>query len=518
MNFMKKNILIICLSFIALLGLYLRISFPKDHIVWFYDQARDRKIVMNLIQKHDIVLRGPATSKWGLFHGPLYYYVIAPFYWLSNGEVSSIPLYALILMNVSTIIPISLIVYRITKSKKAVLISAFLFIISYEQIEYARWFTNVSLAIPLLTWYFYFSLASFEKKSSYLFSVLSGLFLGLSIQTEVFLLFYIPINVILYVYQKINVDLSQKIRKVLGFIIGLILGILPLILAEIKFDFLTLKTFTTQIGTSDVINLNLVSAISNYFHNVSLISQLTIFGLPNILSGCLILVILFIYFYNSRRNNDKSIKFFLLFLFFHFLLFFTNNVDRVYLNLGLDIIFIIITGMFIHRFIRSNMFILLILGSLTILQIHQRNTNIHAYTPFGKTVSDRPAYMLSSYLGAIDELYKMNPKNQFSVVGLANPYGVQTQWADLFDIYLSRNQGLIKPTWFGYYANGYLYDEYFQHLDYPQKNHYVLTYPQKAGFLPQPIMDDFNAIQDSGSTFEKSITSHDIIIQIRHRK
>jgi len=58
--------------------------FPKD-INFTYDQARDVYISLK-VTSGDIKIIGPPTTKEGLFHGPLYYYIIGPIYFFSGGN------------------------------------------------------------------------------------------------------------------------------------------------------------------------------------------------------------------------------------------------------------------------------------------------------------------------------------------------------------------------------------------------------------------------------------------------
>jgi len=53
---------------------------------FYYDQGRDALVIWELWHKKDIFLIGPVTGLPGIFLGPFYYYLIAPFYLLSRGD------------------------------------------------------------------------------------------------------------------------------------------------------------------------------------------------------------------------------------------------------------------------------------------------------------------------------------------------------------------------------------------------------------------------------------------------
>ena len=76
----KKEILI--LLGLAIFGLFLRVIFLKNGALIFgYDQARDAFSALEIAHGHLKIL-GPSASAPGLFHGVLYYYLLAPIYLL----------------------------------------------------------------------------------------------------------------------------------------------------------------------------------------------------------------------------------------------------------------------------------------------------------------------------------------------------------------------------------------------------------------------------------------------------
>lgn len=80
---LKNNLKI--LIFISLIGLLLRfLYFPSD-VYFGYDQARDAYYIQDIIHGHLKVLGPPSTAS-SLYHGVLSYYILAPFYYLSEGN------------------------------------------------------------------------------------------------------------------------------------------------------------------------------------------------------------------------------------------------------------------------------------------------------------------------------------------------------------------------------------------------------------------------------------------------
>ncbi|HKC04625.1 MAG TPA: hypothetical protein VKC54_02030, partial [Patescibacteria group bacterium] len=77
----------IILVFITLLVAFIIRIFRINQILGFYyDQGRDGLVIWDLIHKGKFFLIGPTTGIAGIFRGPFYYYLIAPFYWLGRGN------------------------------------------------------------------------------------------------------------------------------------------------------------------------------------------------------------------------------------------------------------------------------------------------------------------------------------------------------------------------------------------------------------------------------------------------
>ncbi|MDP3733327.1 MAG: hypothetical protein Q8Q91_02180, partial [Candidatus Daviesbacteria bacterium] len=77
---MKWILLILVLTF-ALRIIYI----PSGAVSFHYDMARDAFIALQ-IWNGDLKIQGPPTSTPGLYHGPLYYYLLAPFYGFGGGD------------------------------------------------------------------------------------------------------------------------------------------------------------------------------------------------------------------------------------------------------------------------------------------------------------------------------------------------------------------------------------------------------------------------------------------------
>src|SRR3989344_6092604 len=71
---------------ILLFGLVLRFLYFPENVYFGYDQARDAYESLSIYREGNIKIIGPSTSSPDLFHGPLYWYLIGPWYILRQGN------------------------------------------------------------------------------------------------------------------------------------------------------------------------------------------------------------------------------------------------------------------------------------------------------------------------------------------------------------------------------------------------------------------------------------------------
>ena len=81
------------LVFLLLFALATRLPHLFGYNIPFsFDHGRDSLAVLDLIKTGTLKFIGPWTSIQGLFFGPLWYYLLAPLYWLLNGNPLAGPL------------------------------------------------------------------------------------------------------------------------------------------------------------------------------------------------------------------------------------------------------------------------------------------------------------------------------------------------------------------------------------------------------------------------------------------
>lgn len=155
---LKKEILgnpivYILLALIFVLGFYIRIYRINDLLGFYYDQGRDALAVWDIWHKGHIPFIGPTTGIAGIFRGPYYYWLIAPFYLLGRGD----PIWPSIFLSLTTMIAVLVVYYLGFKIQGRItgLIGAVISSFSFNILLASRWLSNPTpmlLLSVLLVW------------------------------------------------------------------------------------------------------------------------------------------------------------------------------------------------------------------------------------------------------------------------------------------------------------------------------------------------------------------------------
>jgi len=228
--FSFTNILLIL---ILLGGFFVRVLNIDRNLGFYYDQGRDALAIWNLWHNKDLFLIGPTTGIAGIFRAPYYYYLIAPFYLIGNGN----PLWPSIFLSFTTVIA-SYLVYKLLSSSHSTysgLIGAFLTSFSFNIVMASRWLSNPTPMFVLsviLIWSMYKVSLGNRKYWIWIFAVLGLSIFSFGSAAEIF---YLPAVLIFYIWQKGNTP-SRKILSMSLFIFFLTL--LPLVIFDLRNDFL----------------------------------------------------------------------------------------------------------------------------------------------------------------------------------------------------------------------------------------------------------------------------------------
>jgi hypothetical protein len=504
--------LILLLS--VLIGLGLRLGLDSHQIIWSYDQARDSFLTRQMIKTKDLILLGPQTEYYGLFHGPLYYYLIAPFYAFSQGE-TWLPILAMTLITFSSIIPLALLSIRLAKSKTAGILAIAIFSLAYPFIEYGRWLSNVSISLPFLAWtyFLFYKILATKESPKWLFFLL-GLFLGLAVQGELFFLCLTAVVFMALISQR------KKFLAIITCLGGVILGVLPLIIAELKFNFRGSQILINQVlkpGQKEALSAG--KALISYFDHLGLTGYQTLGGISAPM-GLLILALLVIF--TSRaftkrfpRRSQVFLTWFLSLFIAHALLFSFIYINAVFLDLGLVILIVILASVGGSFLLTDRRWLaVIIISAFFIFQINSYRAWLWGRRPFDHFGFIQEPSTFSHKEEIVAKIYEYAQGKPFTFASIGTPYGVRTVWASIFELY-NRKTGAPIPQWYGYYANGYLGESILSPADSPAKIHVLIIESNITKLLAEPIINQEISNQNNHTRVASEINLHDTRIQFR---
>lgn len=188
---LKNPKVYILLGILVSASLFVRVYRLDQLLGFYYDQGRDAKVIWNLWKNGKPFLIGPVTGLAGIFLGPFYYYLIAPFYILGGGDPVW-PATFLALMSTLAVVVTYYLGWKF-ESRITGIIAALVTGFSYYLVLAGRWLSNptpILLTSILLFW----SLWEIINDSDRRWWIVVSLVVGLSLHFEsASAVFYIPV-------------------------------------------------------------------------------------------------------------------------------------------------------------------------------------------------------------------------------------------------------------------------------------------------------------------------------------
>lgn len=238
MKTIKKHKELLLLIFILLVAAFFRLYKIADYMTFLGDEGRDALVVYNILHGK-FTLLGPTASVGGFFLGPIYYYFMAPFFWLFGYNPVG-PAIMVALFGIATV----WLVYKVGSdffSKPAGLMAAALYAISPVVVAFSRssWNPNPLPFFSLACLYILYKATVSNKK---LFFVVSGMLFGIALQLH-YLATFLGVIITLYILlvrvftikrSKVFLRLIQD--YVLVFL-GFLIGFSPFLAFEVRHGF-----------------------------------------------------------------------------------------------------------------------------------------------------------------------------------------------------------------------------------------------------------------------------------------
>lgn len=263
---MKKKITILLIILILLLAAFLRLYRISSYMGFLGDEGRDVLVARDILNGH-FTLLGPRSSAGDFYMGPFYYYLITPFLLLYNYDPVG-PAIMVALFGIATV----LLIYIVGKNlfgRLAGLFAAALYAVSPLVLAYSHssWNPDILPFFALLTMYTLF--LTISGKNSWKYFILIGVLLGISLQLH-YLSLFLAVIIIVYIFLN-QWQKNKKIRTVplvknyLEIAIGTIISLSPLLLFELRHDFLNTRGILSFLF-GNTVNY---SANTNFFQTIA---------------------------------------------------------------------------------------------------------------------------------------------------------------------------------------------------------------------------------------------------------
>jgi len=416
------------LILLSFLGFLLRISFLPDNLFFGFEQGRDALVVKELLDGK-LTLLGPKTDIEGLFHGPLFYYLLAIPYFLGKGDPSLASFFLIFLSSFS--IPL---IYFLGKSLfnfRVGILAAIFYTFSYGAIVFSRWLANPVLT-PLFTMILILSLLKTKENDKFL--ILAAVSLSVIVHFEIVAaIFLLPVILLHWWWEKLPVPtVKTLVFSFLSFLFPL--SSYPFF--EIRHNFLQTRAFFSllgNLGSSGSGNfVSFVKVIRLYF------DEFTLFVTPFFSFSGILLCLSFVFL------RQKLLLLWLLTTPVLMLVFSRFALSHLFLILGPA--FIILVASFVDFLLQKNWRFLAISLIIFILIL-----NIFAFLKFlpeNRGVFFQAGQRLFKYgdmLKTIDYLYQEAKQEKFSVHLFTIPYFSDHAWRYLFSWYGEKRYGYL-PT------------------------------------------------------------------------
>ena len=441
------------LIIIFILAFIIRFLYFPGNIYFGFDQARDAFAALE-ISAGNLKLIGPPTSFPGLFHGVLYYYILAPLYFLGGGNPEFVAAFLRILnaCGVFLIFNIASILFN----RKVGLFAALLYAVNFEQSQFSIYMGNPTLAnLSIMVMYLGLALVIFKKKNFGLLLVFFGL--GFSIQFQ-FALFYlvIPMFLILFIFRKTFIKTPFKICLLA--ILIFILSVSTFILAEIKYGFKTVDALISLVNSEG--GKNLSNIIDTYLYTIDKIVQFNLTGNLQISVVIIILILVVLIFYIRKKEYSKQLIFLSIWFFSLLVTFIINggvsepqkNIPLYYPNIGVSIALIIFVSFLFGKIFERTKYLATILMILILLANYQK---ISIFNTKGTIIeiNAQQGMLLSDEKQILDYIYH-DSDGSIAVKAVTMPFDINTTWSYLFEWYGLQKYGYL-PIWNGKNAPGF---------------------------------------------------------------
>lgn len=418
---LKTSLFILFL--IVIVSTALRIYRLSEMANFDFDQQYASNFAYAVLKEYPIQLIGQGLSIEGLFMGPLYFYILVPFYALSSlhpigGFIGSI------CIGIGIIIT-SFLVVKTIFNDRAGLIAAFYSGLTYASLE-RDWSMVPAFSAELsvlITWLCLYKYWHEDHRYLILLGFVFGLFTSIH---PILFPFYLVFLVFLITKRFVP---NPKILFLS--IVGFITPLTPLLIFEYLHNFLEVKRLITLFTSGTTESRN----IESFFHNLNIVGSSTyniIFPyLPQqFLFFTTGLIVLFLTLKGVSYWKDRFHLIFLVSAYVSFVLYYTFYPGHVteYYFLALSVIFMVYTSATLGQFTKKPVFLILVLLILG-------NQLLNTYQLLDRKWNNQSLITLAHKDAVVKEILKHQQQDQEFYVSYIKEPGWNFGFDYLFKLY-----------------------------------------------------------------------------------
>jgi len=361
MSRLKKFLTLNNITFVAivLLGVFFRFYEIKTRFVYGHDHDLTSWFIKDVVVDGHLRLIGQQTSTSGIFIGPFYYYFQIPFFLLLKMDPIA-QVVASSLLGIFGIVT-SYWVFSKVFDKKTGLIASYLYSISFFVVSNDREAVPTVLVIAWSIWFFYAISLLFRGEQKKGFLIL-GILVGLIWHLNVALVVVLPLVLVALFFSKKKLNL----RSLLWGVAPLSLFSIPLVLFELRHNFIQIRSFLYSVTTSQgdiysglskllrvlfIVNKN----ISNFYWNFNDFASTYYLGLV-----VFVLAVGFLALKRYLKPVETAVVFTWLGVYVGFFSWYSKIVSEYYLN-GLFVLYLIVLSRIFVYFSKKTGNVLLII-------------------------------------------------------------------------------------------------------------------------------------------------------------
>jgi hypothetical protein len=492
---LKNYQIVVILFCIAVLALVLRLL-GYEHITFGYDQARDALEAMSIFTTDHIKIIGPQTDIPGLFHGPLYWYLLAPFYYFGSGN-PYIAKMLLVLTSLVCIPTLYFVSYKIWGNKLISLLAAAMLAVSLESVQYARWMSNPSPALltTLLSWYACYLMYKKDWRGIMLF-LLSWPF---SVQFEFFLVYQLFIFAPLLLCRFSIPSLIRDHLKALSIVAIVCLVVLsPFVIAQVKFGFQSvtaLSGFLIHKGGDSAYSRNPVEFALLLARNIKM-------NILDVSDGVAVgvLALMTLGYFVTNQSYKKKYVYCLVWFVSPVIIFAFGHHHSYFLTIGNLYALIMLISVLLVSLLSKTGIGWRVIGAVLVITILGANIyRIYA-------VRDKQEFLFSvqddndiySQIQLINWTYSQSAGESFAINTVTNPLFINTTWSYLYD-QVGRKAGREMPAWKGVGQEGRFGNEIQYKKMSPQSDMLLYLIFEPSGGIPLEYYKAYSAFEDRRS-------------------